>query len=67
MRKGGEVGMKYTIEFELPDNDFVLKGIKTQSVKWSVWGYSGYCYAKPKKSVETTHPKTNKHGVAKND
>lgn len=59
--------MKYTIEFELPDNDTVLKEIKTQSVKWSVWGYSGYCYVKSKKSVETTHPKTNKKEVAKLD
>ena len=33
--------MKYTIEFELPDNDTVLEEIKTASVEWSVWGYSG--------------------------
>ena len=39
--------MKYTIEFELPDNEGVLTGIKTEYVKWTVWGYSGLSRAKP--------------------
>ncbi len=39
--------MKYYIEFELPDNDVVLEGIEHEWVKWGVWGYSGYAYAKP--------------------
>lgn len=39
--------MKYYIEFELPDNDVVLEGIEHEWVRWSVWGYSGYAYAKP--------------------
>ena len=39
--------MKYTIEFELPDNDTVLERIKTQYVQWAVWGYTGLALAKP--------------------
>ena len=39
--------MKYYIEFELPDNDVVLEQIEHEWVKWGVWGYSGYAYAKP--------------------
>lgn len=39
--------MKYTIEFELPDNETVLQGIKNEYVKWAVWGYSGLSKAKP--------------------
>lgn len=39
--------MKYTIDFELPDNDTVLKNIKSTFVEWTVWGFSGYCKAKP--------------------
>lgn len=39
--------MKYYIEFELPDNDVVLERIEHEWVKWGVWGYSGYAYAKP--------------------
>ncbi len=39
--------MKYRIEFELPDNDTVLRNIKTADVGWAVWGYNGYTKAKP--------------------
>lgn len=39
--------MKYIIEFELPDNETVLKEIKTDRVNWSIWGYSGQAKAKP--------------------
>ena len=41
------MGMKYIIEFELPDNETVLKEIKTDKVNWSIWGYSGQAKAKP--------------------
>ena len=37
--------MKYKIEFDLPDNDTVMKNIKTANVYWGIWGYCGY--AKP--------------------
>lgn len=47
MRKREGEGMKYYIEFELPDNDVVLEGIEHEWVRWGVWGYSGYAYAKP--------------------
>lgn len=39
--------MKYTIDFELPDNETVLKEIKTNRVNWSIWGYNGQAKAKP--------------------
>lgn len=39
--------MKYRIEFELPDNDTVLRNIKTADVGWAIWGYNGYTKAKP--------------------
>ena len=39
--------MKYMIEFDLPDNDTVLREIKTAYVAWGVWGYGGYTKAKP--------------------
>ena len=48
---GGEI-VKYKIEFELPDNETVLKEIKTSPVKWAVWGYTGYCIAKPIKKTK---------------
>ena len=35
------------IEFELPDNDTVLREIKTADVAWGIWGYSGCTKAKP--------------------
>lgn len=41
------MAMKYIIEFELPDNETVLKDIKTDRVNWSIWGYSGQAKAKP--------------------
>ena len=47
--------MKYKIEFELPDNETVLKEIKTSPVKWAVWGYTGYCIAKPIKKQRKTN------------
>ena len=39
--------MKYVIEFDLPDNETVCREIKTEPIKWAVWGYSGYAFAKP--------------------
>ena len=42
--------MRYKIEFELPDNDTVLKEIKHASVGWQIWGYSGI--AKPVPSID---------------
>ena len=42
--------MKYTIEFELPDNDTVLKEINTARIYWAVWGFNGYCKAIPKRN-----------------
>lgn len=39
--------MKYMIEFDLPDNDTVLREIKTADVAWGIWGYSGCTKAKP--------------------
>ena len=39
--------MIYTIEFELPDNETVIKNIKTARVSWGVWGYSGVTHAQP--------------------
>ena len=39
--------MKYMIEFNLPDNDTVLREIKTADVAWGIWGYRGYTKAKP--------------------
>lgn len=39
--------MKYMIEFDLPDNDTVLREIKTENVAWGIWGYRGYTKAKP--------------------
>ena len=41
--------MKYTIEFELPDNDIVRCGIKTDRVHWSIYGYDGCAKAEPKR------------------
>lgn len=41
--------MKYKIEFDFPDNEIVITEIKTEPVKWSVWGYSGYALATPVK------------------
>ena len=46
--------MKYTIEFELPDNDTVLREIKTEYVRWQVWGYAGYTMAKPARQTALT-------------
>ena len=48
----GDEIVKYKIEFELPDNETVLKEIKTSPVKWAVWGYTGYCIAKPIKKTK---------------
>ena len=48
----GDEIVKYKIEFELPDNETVLKEIKTSPVKWEVWGYTGYCIAKPIKKTK---------------
>lgn len=45
-----EIRMRYKIEFELPDNDTVLKEIKHASVGWQIWGYSGI--AKPVPSID---------------
>lgn len=42
--------MRYKIEFELPDNDTVLKEIKHASVGWQIWGYSGI--AKPVPAID---------------
>ena len=44
--------MKYKIEFELPDNETVLKGIKTSYVQWGIWGYSGMATATPSAEPE---------------
>lgn len=44
--------MKYTIEFELPDNETVKKQIKYCPVHWQIWGYCGDTIAKLK--VEDT-------------
>lgn len=41
--------MKYKIEFDLPDNETILKEIKTEPIKWAVWGYNGYAFATPVK------------------
>lgn len=49
--------MKYTIEFELPDNDTVKEGIKTAFVTWNVWGYSGFTHAKPMPPTQPKRPK----------
>lgn len=58
--------MKYTIEFELPDNETVLNEIATASVAWSVWGYSGT--AKPERRwipcSETTPPEMGEYELA---
>ena len=45
--------MKYKIEFDLPDNETVVTEIKTEPVKWSVWGYSGYAFATPVKGKKS--------------
>lgn len=47
--------MRYKIEFELPDNDTVLKEIKHASVGWQIWGYSGI--AKPVPSIDAEERK----------
>ena len=57
--------MRYVIELELPDNDFVLSQIKYTGVSWGVWGYSGCAKAKPKTAdhwipVEEQLPETFK-------
>ena len=39
--------MRYTIEFELPDNETVRENIKHDGVSWAIWGYSGSAKAKP--------------------
>ena len=36
--------MKYRIEFELPDNDTVIKNIEHADIYWRAWGYSGYTH-----------------------
>ena len=45
--------MRYTIEFELPDNDTVLSEIGSTYVEWAVWGYSGSAIPKPVKKRES--------------
>lgn len=47
--------MKYTIEFELPDNDTILNE-RIIMVEWAYAGYRGICRAKPK----TKYPKQEK-------
>ena len=59
--------MKYKIEFELPDNETVLKEIKTFPVKWTVWGYTGYCIAKPLPEPPKEPKKRIKDHVCNND
>lgn len=46
--------MKYMIEFDLPDNDTVLREIKTADVAWGIWGYSGCTKAKPAQQTALT-------------
>ena len=52
--------MKYMIEFELPDNETVLEKIKYSFVKWELWGYTGYCIAKPIKAKPIKKTKKDK-------
>ena len=47
--------MIYTIEFELPDNETVIKNIKTARVSWGVWGYSGVTHAQPQRTGRWIH------------
>ena len=49
--------MRYTIEFELPDNDTVLSEIGSTYVEWAVWGYSGHAIPKPVKKRESLKKK----------
>ena len=44
--------MKYRIEFELPDNDTVIKNIEHANIYWCVWGYSGYTHIINSKSCK---------------
>lgn len=44
--------MRYKIEFELPDNDTVLKDINSAYVGWTIWGYSGFTHAVPSDAPE---------------
>ena len=44
--------MKYKMAFDLPDNETIAKEIKTEPIKWTVWGYSGYAFAKPVKTAK---------------
>lgn len=39
--------MKYTIEFELPDNQTIEDEIQGAYVSWAVWGHAGITKAKP--------------------
>ena len=50
--------MKYTIEFELPDNETVKRQIKRCPVHWQIWGYCGDTIAKPKEETADT-PQTD--------
>ena len=43
--------MKYKIEFDLPDNETIVKEIKTAPVQWAIWGYSGYAFATEVKTL----------------
>lgn len=39
--------MKYSIEFELPNNKTIEDELQGSYVSWSIWGYSGIAKAKP--------------------
>ena len=41
------MGMKYRIEFELPDNEVVIDDIKVTPIDWAYHGYSGRAKATP--------------------
>ena len=43
--------MKYTIEFEIPDNETMLEIMKWDKVTWSICGYGGRAKPKPKEEI----------------
>lgn len=44
--------MKYTIEFELPNNKTIEDELQGPYVSWVVWGHAGVAKAKPVSSAE---------------
>ena len=55
--------MKYTIEFELPNNKTIEDELQGSYVSWSIWGYAGVAKAKPVEEPKKGRWKRNDNGT----